>query len=188
MRPSTWLDWPAMALTVTQLRKTLETMDDSELRELIEALYQASSDNKRFLTAQLEADNSELLNIYVRELEKSFDPSKGELKVAAVKKSLQNYLRVASPIEATQARIRYVRAALSYWQKLPYWSENHYTTLGKMFQDIAHTALEYPERHELLASVHQLGQEFVRQERKYGYFDWHVKIYDDFRQSVRQER
>lgn len=173
-----------MALTVAQLRKVLEVMDETELRELIEALYKASTDNKRFLTSRLEGDNSELLEVYVKELGKCFDPKKGELRVAPAKKALQNYLRVASPIETLQAKIRYVRAALGYWNKLPYWSENHDTTLGNMFKDITQTALDYSDHYELLDSAHQIGEDFIKQEQKFGYFDWHVQIYKDFVEAL----
>lgn len=169
-----------MPLTAIQLRKALDAMDESELRQLIETLYKASIDNKRFLTSKLDNDNSELLAVYVKELEKCFDPKKGELKVASARKAMQNYLRVASPIEMLQAKIRYIGAALEYWEKLPYWSESHDTTLGNMFEDIAKHALNYPENQELLDSIHRIGHKFIEQERKFGYFDWHVQIYRDF--------
>ena len=93
---------------------------------------------------------------------------------------MQNYLRVASPIEMLQAKIRYIGAALECWQKLPYWSENHDTTLGNMFEDIAKCALNYSEHQEILDSIHRIGRKFVEKERKFGYFDWHVQIYRDF--------
>jgi len=169
-----------MPLTAIQLRRALDAMEESELRELIEALYKASIDNKRFLTSRLDNDNSELLEVYVRELEKYFDSKKGELRVATVKKAMQNYLRVASPIEALQAKIRYIGAALEYWQKLPYWSENHYTTLANMFEDVAKSGLNYSKHQEILDSIHIIGRQFIEQERIFGYFDWHVKIYRDF--------
>ena len=169
-----------MPLTVIQLRKALGAMDESELRELIEALYKASTDNKRFLTSRLENDNSELLAVYVKELEKCFDPKKGELRVASAKKAMQNYLRVASPIETLQAKIRYIGAALEYWQKLPYWPENHGTTLRNMFEDVAKYALEYPEHQDILDSIHRIGRKFIAQELEFGYFDWHLQIYRDF--------
>ena len=169
-----------MPMTTIQLRKALDAMDESELRELIEALYKASTDNKRFLTSRLDNDNSELLAVYVKELEKCFNPKKGELRVASAKKAMQNYLRVASPIEMLQVKIHYIGAALEYWQKLPYWSENHDTTLGNMFEDIAKCALNYSEHQEILDSIHRIGRKFVEQERKFGYFDWHVQIYRDF--------
>lgn len=169
-----------MPLTATQLRKALDVMDEAELRELIEALYKASIDNKRFLTSRLENDNSELFEVYVKELEKCFDPKKGELRVASAKKAMQNYFRVASPVEMLQAKIRYVGAALTYWQKLPYWPETHDTTLGNMFKDITNIALNYSEQKELLDNIHRIGQEFIKQEQKFGYFDWHVQIYKNF--------
>lgn len=169
-----------MALTAAQLRKALEVLDEAELRELIEALYKASTDNKRFLTSRLDGDNSELLEVYVTELGRCFNPKKGELRVAAARKALQNYLRVASPTEALQAKIRYVGAALEYWHHRPHWSENHDTTLGNIFKDITQTALDYPDQQHLLDSVHQLGRDFIQQEQKFGYFDWHVQIYRDF--------
>lgn len=175
-----------MPLTAIQLRKALDSMDESELRELIEALYKASTDNKRFLTSRLDNDNSELLAVYVKELEKCFDPKKGELRVASAKKAMQNYLRVASPIEILQAKIRYISAALEYWQKLPYWSENHDTTLGNMFEDITKCALDYSENQEVLDSVHCIGHKFIDQEQEFGYFDWHVKIYGDFIEALEQ--
>ncbi|GAA4012101.1 hypothetical protein GCM10022631_24990 [Deinococcus rubellus] len=173
-----------MPLTATQLRKALDVMDEAELRELIEALYKASTDNKRFLTSRLENDKSELLEVYVKELEKCFDPKKGELRVASAKKAMQNYLRVASPVEMLQAKIRYVGAALAYWQKLPYWPENHDTTLGNMLKDITNVALNYPEQSEILNNVHRIGREFIKQERKFGCFDWHVQIYKDFAKAL----
>lgn len=169
-----------MALTVSRLRKALEVMDEAELRELVETLYKASTDNKRLLASQLEGDSSELLEAYVKELQKCFDPEKSELKVAPAKKALQNYLRVASPLEALQAKIRYVRIALVYWNEVAYWTENHDTTLGKMFEEITQGALRYIEHQDLLDSVHKLGQEFITQEKTYGYFDWHVGIYRNF--------
>ena len=155
-------------------------MEESELRELIEALYKTSIDNKRFLTSKLDNDNSELLEVYVKELEKCFDPKKGELRVATVKKAMQSYLRVASPIEALQAKIRYIGVALEYWQKLPYWSENHFTTLGNMFEDVTKNGLDYSEHQEILDSIHRIGRQFIEQEKKFGYFDWNVKIYRNF--------
>lgn len=87
-----------MALTAAQLRKALEVLDEAELRELIEALYKASTDNKRFLTSRLDGDNSELLEVYVTELGRCFNPKKGELRVAAAVKALQNYLRSPRPL------------------------------------------------------------------------------------------
>ena len=175
-----------MPLTAIQLRKALDAMDESELRELIEALYKASTDNKRFLTSRLDNDNSELLEVYVKELEKCFDPKKGELKVSSAKKAMQNYLRVASPIEKLQAKIRYINAALKYWQKLLYWSENHDATLGNMFEDITNCALNYAEHQDLLDSIHRIGYKFVDQEQEFGYFDWHVQIYRDFVKALDQ--
>ncbi|MGY2896471.1 hypothetical protein [Deinococcus sp. UYEF24] len=169
-----------MPLTTIQLRKALNALDESELRELIEALYKASADNKRFLTSRLDNDNSELLAVYVKELEKCFDPKKGELRVASAKKAMQNYLRVASPIEMLQAKIRYIGTALEYWQKLPYWSENHDTTIGNMFEDIAKHALNYSENQQIIDSIHGIGHKFIEQEQEFGYFDWHVQIYRDF--------
>lgn len=169
-----------MALTAARLRKALEVMDEADLRELIEALYRASADNRRFLASRLEGDNSGLLEVYVNELGRCFDPRKNELKVAPVRKALQNYLRVTSPLETLQAKILYVRAALGYWEKLPYWQESHETTLGNMFKDITQAALDFSDRSEVLDSVHQLGQNFIRQEQKFGYFDWHVLLYKEF--------
>lgn len=159
-------------------------MDEAELRELIEALYKASTDNKRLLAAQLEGDSSELLEAYVKVLQKCFDPKKSELKVAPVRKALQNYLRVASPLEALQAKIRYVRTALAYWDKVAYWTEQHDTALGNMFAEITHGTLQYTEHQDLLELVHKLGQEFIAQEKKYGYFDWQVEIYRSFEDKL----
>lgn len=173
-----------MAMTAAQLRKALDPMDAAELRELIQALYQASTDNKRLLTSKLEGDNSDLFEVYLRELEKCFDPKKGELKVALARKALQNYLRVASPIETLQAKIHYIQAAQRYWQKLPYWSESQETTLANMLKDITQTALEFSDHHELLDAVHAIGQEFIKQEKKFGYFDWHVQIYRNFVEAL----
>jgi hypothetical protein len=175
-----------MPLTVIQLRKALDALDESELRELIHDLYKSSIDNKRFLTSKLENDNRELLAIYVKELEKCFDPKKGELRVASAKKAMQNYLRVASPIEMLQAKIRYIDTALEYWQKLPYWSENHDTTLGNMFDEVANYALDYSENQEILDGIHRIGHNFIAQEKKFGYFDWHVQIYRDFAKALEQ--
>jgi hypothetical protein len=173
-----------MALTPSRLRKALEVMDEAELRELIEILYRASTDNKRLLAAQLEGNNSELLEVYIKALQKCFDPKKSELKVAPARKALQNYLRVASPLEALQAKIRYVRTALAYWDEVAYWTEQHDTALGNMFEEIAHGTLQYTEHQDLLESVHKLGQEFIAQEKKYGYFDWQVEIYKSFKDDL----
>lgn len=167
-------------MTAARLRKALEVMDEADLRELVEALYRASADNRRFLVSRLEGDNGELLAVYVNELGRCFDPRKKELKVAPARKALQNYLRVSSPLEALQARILYVKAALGYWEKLPSWQESHETALGNMFRDIAQTALDFSDRPDVLDSVHQLGQNFIRQEKTFGYFDWHVALYKDF--------
>ncbi|MCD0168723.1 hypothetical protein [Deinococcus sp. 23YEL01] len=173
-----------MAMTLTRLRQALAGLSESELHVLVEELHGLNADNRRYLTARLDGDTGALLDAYVRALEQAFNPKKRTFRVAEVSKALREYLRFASPLEALEARMRFVRASLEYWKVLPDWPEEQYGYLEDMFREVTVGALAFPDRPDLLAGVEEIGEEFVRQEDAFGYFDGHVRVFSEFRRQL----
>lgn len=172
-----------MAITLTRLRQALTGLSESELRDLVEELYGLNADNRRYLTARLHGDTGALLEAYSRSLQQAFNPRKRTFRVGEVSKALREYLRFASPLEALDARMQFVQASLEYWKVLPDWPEEQYGYLEDMFREVTVAALAFPDRPDLLARVEALGEEFVRQEEQFGYFDGHVRVFSEFRRQ-----
>ncbi|CAM3678309.1 hypothetical protein DESA109040_19595 [Deinococcus saxicola] len=125
-----------MPLTLTQLRKTVAGMDAPELRGLIEELFKASVTNKRLLTALLEGDSSDLLAKLDSELLKAFrdEGRMPTMRVGGAKKALSAYLKVASPVQALDAELRYVEAGIRCLNAYGGWPDNNYSSMQKVFE------------------------------------------------------
>ena len=67
---------------------------------------------------------------------------------------------------------------------LPDWPEEQYGYLEDMFREVTVGALAFPDRPDLLAGVDAIGEEFVRQEDAFGYFDGHVRVFSEFRRQL----
>lgn len=136
-----------MPLTLTSLRRTLADMDAPELRALLEDLYKASAANKRLLTAKLEGDNSELRAKLESELKKAFGTPErtATFRVSGAKKALADYVKVAAPLDALDAELRYVEAAMDCLGTYGGWPDNNYSSTEKVWEGLLKRAKKLPD-------------------------------------------
>ncbi|CAM4140360.1 hypothetical protein [Deinococcus marmoris] len=176
-----------MPLTLTQLRKTVAEMDAPELQGLIEELFKANVTNKRLLTALLEGDSSDLLAKLDSELLKAFrdEGRMPTMKVGGAKKALAAYLKVASPIQALDAELRYVEAGIRCLNAYGDWPENNYSSMEKVFESAlkrARTLDADAVPHKRLAALVKDGDGFG-----YGFSDQLQWLYDEFMEELEED-
>lgn len=101
-------------LTLARLKQHLRGLEAAELGEVILQLFEASSDNKRLLTALLEGDTRSLRAQVNREIDKAFGAGSRlpTLKTAGLRAALRQYARVASPEALLHAELDAVAAGI----------------------------------------------------------------------------
>ena len=136
-----------------EVRKELESMEKHMLIHHISEVYKRYPEVKEYFDFYADPDEEKLLDRYKTVIYQAFYPTRGKKpKFYKARKALNAFKKIAvSPEVEAALLIYYVQVAIMYARDRKPGTESFYTKIESSFR----TALEYLEKHELLAEFEQ---------------------------------
>ncbi len=133
------LSWP-------RVRKTLESMDTSELIGVVKNLYDLNTTNKAFLAQQFDehAPSDTLAEPVRREIEKAFYKERGfpSFKAGAARKKLREYIKMVSAKEGIEMMLYYVEKGIQGTNAYGDIDEAFYNSVESIFEQAIEAILK----------------------------------------------
>jgi len=143
--------WPA-------IRRYLDTQSKSELVALVKDLYDASSGNRDFLHARVQAEvgDGRAVERYRRTIIEQFFPQRGfgKLKLAEARKAIRDYRRATGNLAGTiDLMLAYVENGTQFTREFGDINEAYYNSLESVLQEMTQLLRKkdpslYPEFQE----------------------------------------
>ena len=150
------------------IRQHLATWEKPALLALVKDLYEASAENRDFLLARCQAEESggEALEKYRRKIVEQFFPSRGiigKLKLGEARKAIRDYRKATGNIPGTaELLMEYVENGTKFTREYGDIDERFYNSVESALDELAALlrgdAREvYPQFADRLASVKQMS-------------------------------
>jgi hypothetical protein len=154
-----------------RIRKTLESMDGSELLSIVKSLYDLNATNKAFLARQFDEDASSdaLAEPVRREIEKAFFKERGfpSFKTGAARKKLREYIKMVSLREGIDMMLYYVEKGIQGTNAYGDIDEAFYNSVESVFEQALKAILKthnpemyLPRLRALVTATRNIGWGF----------------------------
>ena len=158
---------PKRATGWSAIRQQIADWPKPALLELVKDLHDASPENRDFLRARFDAENSggEALEKYRRKIIEQFFPLRGEgkLKLAEARKAIRDYRKATGNVAGTiDLMLTYVENGTEFTQQFGDINEPYYNSLESALNELAGLLRGegreiYPHCRNRLARVEQLA-------------------------------
>jgi len=148
------------------IRQHLATWEKPALLALVKDLYEAGTENRDFLQARCQAEESggEALESYRQKIVEQFFPARGfgKLKLGEARKAIRDYRKATGNIPGTAELLMcYVENGAKFTREYGDIDERFYSSIESALEELAallrsETGL-YPQFAERLASVEQMS-------------------------------
>ncbi|WP_223881779.1 DUF6155 family protein [Niallia endozanthoxylica] len=128
-----------MKIKITDLKKQLKEYEQKELIELIVEMFKSSKEVQNYLSSKFLGDVA-IEGLYQKvknKIEKQFSSDRA-LRLAEIKKEITDFQKATNDIKRTaDLMLLYVEQGVEYTTSFGYFSESFYSSMVKMFDQVA---------------------------------------------------